>query len=195
MKKTTFLLFLGLILLLVNVPGCNKLENTTTSASQLVLDLITGNDIAGESGSTTIFSDVRTSSGGIFNDNAEATISAVLLDPYGEDSTFYQSIRIYRIFVEYSRPGGLDEQGKDIPYSFSQDVSATIEIGGSLVFPFVLVQHTAKMEPPLIDLVYATDVYKMEARVTFYGEDMAGNQVNPVSGTVSVWFANFADEE
>ena len=60
MKKTTFLLFLGLILLLVNVPGCNKLENTTTSASQLVLDLITGNDIAGESGSTTIFSDVRT---------------------------------------------------------------------------------------------------------------------------------------
>ena len=195
MKKTTFLLIVGLILLLVNVPGCNKLENTTTSASQLILDIITGNDITGSSGSTTIFSDVLTSSGSIYNDNADATMSAVLLDPYADDSTFYQSIRIYRIFVEYSRPGGLDEQGKDIPYSFSQDVSITIKIGETVVFPFVLVQHTAKMEPPLVDLVYATDVYKMEARVTFYGEDIGGNQVNPVTGTVSVWFANFADED
>lgn len=194
MKKTTFLLFVGLILLLVSVPGCNRLENTTTSASQLILDLITGNDIAGEEGSTTIFSDVLTSSGGIFNDNAEATVRAVLLDPLSEDASFYQTIRIKRIFVEYSRPGGLDEQGRDIPYSFSQDVSITVDINAAVVFSFVLVQHTAKMEPPLVDLKYGQDVYKMEAKITLYGEDMAGNQVNPVSGSVSVWFANFADE-
>jgi hypothetical protein len=192
-KKTIFVLFMSLILILVNFTACNNLENTTNSASQLILNIITGNDISGTAGSTTIFSDVLTTSGGIFNDSAEATLTATLLDPGAVGSTFYQAIVVERIYVEFSRIDGNNEQGKNIPYSFSQNVNVTIGIGEAITFPFILVQHTAKMEPPLIDLRYIAEVYKMEAKITFYGKDIAGKQVNPVTGLVSVWFANFAD--
>lgn len=194
MRKTTLLLIIGLIFAVLMFTGCNKLENQTTSASKLILDMITGNDIEGNAGSNTIFSDVITTSGGIFNDNADATMRAVLLDPGAVESTFYQTIIVDRIFVEFSRSDGKNEQGKDIPYSFFQDVNVSIDIDEQVIFPFVLVQHTAKMESPLKELRYSSEVYKFEAKVTFYGKDVAGRRVEEISGSVSVWFANFADE-
>jgi hypothetical protein len=194
MKKTTILFFIGLILMLVHFSACNKLENASTSASHLLVNLITGTDSQGNTGSTTIFSDVILN-GGVFNDNAEATVRAVLLDPGAETGTFYQTIIIDRIQVEYFRPDGLSEQGKNVPYAFSQDVYVAVEIGAEATFPFVLVQHTAKLEPPLIDLRYASDVWKMDAKITFYGRDVGGRRIAPVVGSVSVWFADFADAQ
>ncbi|MCK5056498.1 MAG: hypothetical protein KAT34_07580 [Candidatus Aminicenantes bacterium] len=196
MKKMRFLFFIGFILMLVNFSACNKLENATTSASKLMVDIITGTDLTGSAGSTTIFSDVVIK-GGIFNDSAEATVRAVLLDPYGGalPNTFYQTIIIDRIQIEYSRSDGLSEQGKDVPYAFSQDVNVSIDIDSVVSFSFVLVQHTAKLEPPLLNLRYALEVLKMEAKITFYGKDVGGRRIAPVTGSVSVWFADFADEE
>jgi hypothetical protein len=194
MKKIRFLFFIGFILMLVNFSACNKLENATTSASKLMVDLITGTDLTGSTGSTTIFSDVVIK-GGIFNDSAEATVRAVLLDPGAVVGTLYQTIIIDRIQIEYSRSDGLSEQGKDVPYAFSQDVNVSIDIGSVVSFFFVLVQHTAKLEPPLLDLRYALEVLKMEAKITFYGKDVGGRRIAPVTGSVSVWFADFADEE
>jgi len=194
MKKLTFIFFIGFVLMLVNFTACNKLDNDTTSASVLLVDLITGDDLQGNSGSTTIFSDV-VEGGGVFNDSATATVRAMLLDPGAEVGTFYQTIIIDRIHIEYSRSDGLDEQGKDVPYAFSQDVHVSVDIGALASFSFVLVQHTAKLETPLIDLRYALDVWKMEAKVTFYGRDVGSRRIAPVTGSVSVWFADFADEE
>lgn len=193
MKKTTFLLYVILTLIMIGVTACSKVENVTTSGSKLILDLITGNDVTGSPGSTTIFSDVVTTSGGIYNDNGTATMRAVLLDPTQVGGSFYQSIVIDRIYVEFSRADGLDEPGKDIPYSFSQDVSVTIDIGYTQIFSFVLVPHTAKVEPPLVDLRYSNEVLKFEAKVTFFGKDIGGHRVEPVRGSVSVWCGNFAD--
>jgi hypothetical protein len=185
-----------LTVILLNFPACNKLENLTTSGSALVVILISGEDLDGNSGVTTIFSDVLTTSGSIFNDTGTATITAVLLDPYAPTSTFYQDIIVDQINVEYTRSDIPDaQQGVDVPFDFHQNVYARVAIGETIELPFILVQHTAKWESPLVELrnSYQEKILKMEAKCTIYGKDVAGNRIAPVVGTVSVWFANFAD--
>ena len=95
--------------------------------------------------------------------------------------------------VEFSRYDGKSVQGRDIPYSFTQNVNVNIGIGSFVGVSFVLVQQTAKWESPLVDLVYSPEILKMEATITIYGQDVAGKRLAPVSGTVSVWFSDFAD--
>ncbi len=197
MRKKILLLVIVITIILIIQPGCNYLENKTTSGSRLVLQMITGTDSQGNVGSNTIFSDVITTSGSIYNDNGEAKMTAALLDPLIEptDATEYQTIIVDRIRIDYSRTDGLKEPGKDVPYSFTQDVYVAVRIGALISFPFVLVSHTAKMEPPLVDLRYSNEVYRMEATITFYGEDLGGHRVAPVTGSISVWFANFGDND
>jgi hypothetical protein len=56
------------------------------------------------------------------------------------------------------------------------------------------VRHAAKLEPPVstlrnaggVDFIYAI------AEVTFYGRDLAGNDVS-ATGTIGVAFSDFAD--
>jgi len=102
-------------------PGCNSLENSTTSASKLIVESITGKDLSGQEGSTTIFSDVITG-GSVFNDNAVAGLTVVSLDPFAPAATvtYYQSILVDQIDVRYTRADGLNTPGVDVPYGFSQ---------------------------------------------------------------------------
>jgi hypothetical protein len=72
-----------------------------------------------------------------------------------------------------------------------------VVIGETVDLPFVLVQHVAKLESPLVELINISQekILKMEAICTFYGKDVGGHRIAPVVGRVSVWFANFADED
>ena len=74
-------------------------------------------------------------------------------------------------------------------------VYARVVIGETVELPFILVQHVAKLESPLVELINANQekIIKAEAICTFYGKDVAGNRMAPVVGRVSVWFGNFAD--
>ncbi|NIM15952.1 MAG: hypothetical protein GTO45_28460 [Candidatus Aminicenantes bacterium] len=185
-----------LVFMLINFSGCNKLEELSRSGSKLIIDIITGTDSRGEPESTTIFSDVITN-GSVFDDVATATLSAVVLDPDIPVGTFYQDIMVDQVDIEYSRADGLNVQGRDVPYSFSQKVTARVQPGGLRVeLSFVLVQHTAKSESPLVELVNLGQehILKLEAKVTFHGKDVGGHRVEPAVGYVSVWCANFADE-
>ncbi len=193
MRKKIFLSIIALMLMIINFPGCSPVENATTSGSKLVLEYITGTDLDGNVGSTTIFSDVVTTSGSIVNDEGTAQVKAVLLDPEAVAGTHYQAITIDRVQIKYYRVDGLSEEGRDVPYGFSQDVNVIANIEESVEFGFVLVQHTAKMEPPLSDLRWSNEILKMEAEITFYGKDGAGRRVQEVTGRISVWFGNFAD--
>jgi hypothetical protein len=200
-KRTLMAIFLSVILL--NFPACNKIENLSESGSALIVLIITGTDLEENTGSTTIFSDVITSSGSIVNDTATATLSAMLLDPLQSTGTFYQDIIVDQIDVEYVRSDMIDQDtgnstaipGVDVPFGFSQKIYARVVIGETLELPFVLVQQTAKLESPLLELVSVSQekILKMEARCTFHGKDGGGHRIAPVVGTVSVWFANFAD--
>jgi hypothetical protein len=194
MKWILMAIFLTVILF--NFPACNKLENLSESGSALIVTLITGLDLEGTPGSTTIFSDVITTSGSILNDTATATLTTVVLDPSQTTGTFYQDIIVDQVDVEYTRSEIPNAQpGVDVPFGFSQNVYARVAVGETLEMPFILVQHVAKLESPLVDLVYGGEevVLKLEAKCTFHGKDVAGHRVAPVVGRVSVWCGNFAD--
>ena len=202
MKKIRSLLIVGasavvlFVFMLTGFSGCNKIEELSQSGSKLIIDLITGTDSRGEPETTTIFSDVFTN-GTVVDDVATVTLSAVVLDPDVPVGTFYQDIMVDQIDIEYSRADGLNEQGKDIPYSFSQKITARVQPGGlKIELNFVLIPHIAKMESPLVELVNLGQehVLKLEAKVTIHGKDIAGHRVEPAVGYVSVWCANFVDE-
>ncbi len=180
--------------------GCNAVENESTSGTRLIVELITGTDLAGNEDSTTVFSDVIKTSGTIVNDNASATLRAVLLEPFREPGTAsdYNRVIVDQIDISYSRTDGLNVEGRDVPYSFNQKVNAIFNIGESRDLSFVVVQHNAKAESPLVELVNYPNqehVLKMEALITFYSRDLGGHRLAPVTGSISIWFANFADED
>jgi hypothetical protein len=62
--------------------------------------------------------------------------------------------------------------------------------------PFVLVRVQAKLEAPLAALsgLGGATVISTLAEVTFYGRDQTGREV-AVTGTISVNFADWADED
>jgi len=183
--------------LMVMMSGCNKIENLSNSGSRLIVDLVTGRALDGTDKSTTVFSDVITMVDGkpsIENDNAAATLRAELLSPDRTSGSRYQDIIVDQIDISYTRsdrPNAVE--GKDVPYGFSQRVNFVVAIGNSVEYGFVLIQHTAKMESPLVELFYNGLVIKLEANMTFYGKDLAGKRVAPVTTSISVWCADFAD--
>jgi len=196
MRIKSILMAVFLTVILLDFPACNKLENLSESGSALIVTLITGTDLQGNPGSNTIFSDVITSTGSIINDTAAATLTTVLLDPTQTTGTFYQDIIVDQVDVEYTRsdiPGA--QPGVDVPFGFTQKVYVRVAVGDIIEMPFVLVQHVAKLESPLVELINLGQevVLKMEAKCTFYGKDVGGHRVATVVGHVSVWFANFAD--
>ncbi len=198
-RKNIILVIVATVLVLL--PACNRLENNTTSGSVLLVKSITGNDLDGTEGSTTIFVDVvKINDDGsmtIFNDNGVAELMAVLLDPDAKpsESTYYQNIMVDQVDIKYKRADGLDNEGKDVIYSFSQKVSYMVPIGKTVSLPFVLVQHVSKLESPLVELVDLGQekVLKLEAFITIHGKDVGGRRIAPVNGSVSVWISNFGD--
>lgn len=195
MKKYTMHIMLIAVLAL-GFAGCNIFENDSTSTSILIIESITGKNLEGQEGSSVIFVDVETN-GSVYNDNATAALTAKLIDPGATGSTYYQDIIVDQIDVSYTRSSGQNQPGKDVPFSFSQMVNAKVAINESIDLGFVIVQHVAKMESPLVDLVDLGEeqVLKLEAHVTFHGYDVGGHRIQPVTGTVSLWCANFGDEE
>ena len=187
----------GIIVIVLSLfISCNVFENETNSSARLLVLGITVRDLQGTTGSTTVFSDVETN-GSIINDTATAELTAVLLDPNAADPSYYQNVVVDLIRIRYSRSDGLAVEGEDVPYSFDQEVNQVIEIGVPLNLGFVLIQHTAKLESPLVELISLGQekILKLEVEITFYSKDLAGNRLEPVTGSISVWCSNFADTE
>lgn len=189
-----------IVLIIAGASGCSKIENLSNSGSQLVIVDVTAKDLTTTT-SHTCFSDVIkvdpvTLNTSVYNDNGVATLTAQLLDPdVTAISTYYQDVVVDQIDVSFSRADGLNVPGKDVPYSFSQKVSVRIPIQKSILIDFVLVSHNAKAESPLVELLYSGTILKLEAKITIYGKDVAGNRVQPVVGYISVWCGDFADQE
>ncbi len=71
---------LVLIIAVLALVSCVAKENDSTSGSFLVINSLTGNDLEGTAGSTTVFSDVSLASS-IVNDNGVASITAQTYNP------------------------------------------------------------------------------------------------------------------
>jgi hypothetical protein len=132
-----------------------------------------------------------------FNDNGLATFHLALKDlgsagaPNSPSSNNQVTLTRYR--VAYRRADGRNTPGVDVPYAFDGAVTLTVPIGGSTTSAaFELVRHVAKGEAPLVQLITNPTIITTIADVTFYGQDLVGNQIQ-VTGSIQVDFGNFAD--
>jgi len=193
MKTLSKIGMLGLLILLM--VSCNQLENESVSNSVLIMLSLTGQDLTGAS-SQIHYCDVEVG-GGILNDPGSATVRAELLNPDPEfaNSTYYQDILIYQIDISYWTPDGNVVEGVDVPYAFSQPINQVVKVGTTSPISFTLVRHTAKMEPPLRELadLSKTKLLRMFAKVTLRSRDIAGHELAPVSGDITIFFSNYGD--
>jgi hypothetical protein len=190
---------LVLIIAALALASCVAKENDSTSASFLVINSLTGNDLEGTAGSTTVFSDVSLS-GSIVNDSGMASITTLTYNPLEDsadhDITFYMNVIVDQIDVEFMRTDGQNVEGVDVPYRFTQPMNMLVPVDGTVTIPFVLITHVAKLEAPLLALREVPSrefILKLVAKVTVHGKDLGGHRVAPVSGLMTVWCANFAD--
>ena len=103
-------------------------------------------------------------------------------------------VQIDRYRVEYRRTDGRNTQGVDVPFAFDSAVTFTVLPTEDVVHDFQLVRHSAKAEAPLASLSLSGNVIATIATVTFYGHDMAGNEIS-VAGNIGVDFGDFADPQ
>ncbi|MCK4944049.1 MAG: hypothetical protein KAS65_10750 [Candidatus Aminicenantes bacterium] len=188
MKLNGLKIFALIVLVVVGFSRCNIFESGSTSNTILIINSITDKD-----GELPIFSNVNY----LINTLGEVTLTAEPINPFQDITTYYYSVIVDQIDVEYSRSDGLSQEGRDIPFSFSQKVNYRVDLEEITTFPFNIVQHVAKLEPPLVDLInYGEEEFlKLEAKVTFHGTDLGGHRVNPVIAVVSIWCGNFGEEE
>ena len=187
---------LVLIIAALFLASCVAKENDSTSGSFLVISSLTGNDLKGAAGSTTVFSDVITDNS-IINDNAVAKVDVQIYNPAkSADISYFNNVVVDQIDVEFKRTDGRNVEGVDVPYRFTQPMNFLIAVNAPKDIPFVLIRHVAKLEAPLLALREVPSqsfVLHLVAKVTLSGKDLGGHRVAPVSGYLSVWCANFAD--
>jgi len=141
-------------------------------------------------------SDVQTN-GGVMEDIGRVGFRLAWKDPGSNDNPLTPAptnyITLTRYHVDFVRSDGKKVQGTDVPYSFDGGMSVNaVPAGSTGTFPLVRVQ--SKLESPLKNLrnLGGAVVISTIARVTFYGHDQAGNEIN-VTGSIQIDFGNFGD--
>jgi hypothetical protein len=136
----------------------------------------------------------------IFNDLGQATLRIVMKDQgttgSGVQPTALNSVTLNRYRISYRRADGRNTPGVDVPFPIDGGLTATLAGTSTAVVSFEVVRHQAKLEAPLRALAsFGGRLFiSTIADVTFFGTDLAGNDVQ-VTGTISVSFADYADPE
>ena len=187
---------IGLIIVVLLMAAFNSCTGVGTSASWLQIVSLTGKDLD-DKDSAIAFSDVEIN-GSIINDNGVVNLNALTLDPLLSEVTPYMDVLVDQIDVAFRRTDGLNVEGVDVPYRFTQPMNMLVPINSDLKIPFVLIRHVAKLEAPLVALREWTNqekILQLVAVVTIHGIDQGGHRVAPVTGYLSIWCSNFADPE
>ena len=200
--------FLALVAVIGTATSCGDVVRTGRAPSYLVVDALEGVRGATTAGTpaSTLVSDVITNvispapctqdapCPTIFGDTGRATMHIALKDPgtatAPSSPTQVNAITITRYHVDYVRADGRNTPGLDVPYGF--DGAVTVTISGATTFGFQLVRVVAKEETPLRQLRNSNSFITVIARVTFYGQDQAGNEVT-ASGSIQIDFGNYGD--
>jgi hypothetical protein len=188
---------MGLALLAASIflPACNPLEDESRSNSILIVESVTGKDIAGTVAGF-LQSDVVKTDNTITADTAKATLSAKFMDPAPILGTSqYSDIMVTRYVVSYSRTDGRNRPGADVPFPFEGSLTTLVRIDSTTSVDFVIVREAAKLEAPLINLRDSAygDILNMTAKIDFYGHDLANKAVK-ATGYLTVYFANYTDK-
>lgn len=131
-----------------------------------------------------------------YSDNGTATFHLSLKDIGSVDNPASPSsnnqVTISRYRVNYRRADGRNTPGVDVPYGFEGGGTVTVPASGNATLAFELVRHVAKAEAPLVQLINNPTIITTIAEVTFYGQDLVGNEIQ-ATGNIQVDFGNFAD--
>jgi hypothetical protein len=132
----------------------------------------------------------------IYSDSGTATFRLSLKDLGSAAAPASPSpnndVTLRRYHVSYRRSDGRNVQGVDVPYGFDGAATITVPADTSASVGFELVRHAAKLESPLAQLVNNPTIITTIAEVTFYGQDLVGNEIQ-ATGSIQVDFGNFAD--
>lgn len=190
-----FTKLLSLALLGTVTASCGDVVRDSRAPVLLVIDRLEGASGPEGKPSTILLSDVITN-GGITNDPGTATLRLVLKDIgtplVATQPSTNNSVTITRYRVSYRRADGRNTQGVDVPWAFDGAATVTVGTNATSLIGFQLVRHVAKMESPLVQLASNPTVITTIADVTFYGQDLVGNEVS-ATGSIQVDFGNFAD--
>jgi hypothetical protein len=191
-KRTALL---GLVASAMVLSGCGDVSQGRSPAQVVVLGLEAAPGATPNALSPTLLSDVITD-GTTYNDVGSVTMEIHLKDPgtpaAPTSPSSLNAVTITRYHVSYVRSDGRNTEGVDVPYAFDSALTFTIPSDGTVTAGFELVRHSAKVEAPLVTLKANNVVISTIARVTFYGRDLAGNDVT-VSAQIGIDFGDFAD--
>lgn len=200
MRLTRTLLMVTTLVASVAASGCGRTD-LGRSPSQVVIDALeaaSGADPQTFGG--TLHSDVETfvdSQRTFFNDLGRAKFHIQLRDSGSQSPTTptgLNGVTFTRYHVSYQRTDGRNTQGVDVPYAFDSAMTVTVPASGDASAGFEIVRNIAKREAPLKALAVSGVILSTIAEVTFYGKDLAGNDVVAV-GSIGISFGDFADPD
>lgn len=128
---------------------------------------------------------------------AEVIMAARSKNPSNNTVNYLRAVQLERYEVRYIRSDGRNVEGVDVPYHFSNGVTAVMDIGepeNNINFVIDIVRPGAKLEPPLLNLRNGggSIVLNVTAEITFYGRILGSNDVVTAQGFVRVDFSNFS---
>jgi hypothetical protein len=175
----------GIALALVMVAcGADYVEQGKSTVL-LVLQSITSG-----SGGAPILADVRTGEQNDSITNCVASVGmALFLKNPNNPGNPTETVVLQRYDVSYVRSDGRAVEGVDVPYRFSEPMTASITPGETATVSIDIVRHQAFLEQPLSQIA-AGSIVEITANVTFYGETVSRQTVS-ASGAVSIRFADY----
>ena len=179
--------------------SCGEVSRTGRSPVMLVINNLEAAAGAGDDFAAFLLSDVTTG-GGVINDSGRASLTTALKNPGSVTAplgpTTLNSVTITQYRVRFIRADGRNTPGVDVPHGFDGALTVTIPPNGTAQAIFDLVRHQNKREPPLSNMwgAGAQRFISAIAEVSFYGHDLAGNEIS-VTGMIQVNFGDFADPE
>lgn len=179
--------------------SCGEVARTGRSPAFLIIDALEASSGSEDEFSGFLMSDVVTE-GSVINDNGRVFFRLALKNPGSAVAPLGPStlneITVTRYRVTFVRSDGRSTPGVDVPHAFDGAFTTTVGAQSGGEGTFILVRHQAKLEPPLRNLIGSGGAAFIStiAEVTFYGRDLAGNDVT-ASGAISVNFADFADPD
>jgi hypothetical protein len=174
--------------------GCGEVARTGASPAQPVIVRLEAapGEVPDQFGGT-LLSDVDGGDGSVINDIGRVTMTAILKDQgFAAASTpsRLNQITFTRYRVVYERADGRNQPGVDVPYAIDSAATFTVAVGSETSAAFDIVRHNAKREAPLATLAFAATKITTIAHVTFYGSDLAGNDV-AITGQIGITFGQF----
>jgi hypothetical protein len=192
MKKNTMTLrILAAAAVVLALAGCNTISKETESSSIIIIQSITGTDIAGE---TVAFlqSDVRDSDGLVRVSTATANIIVRLVNPGSVDGpTQFNDVVLTNYRVTYELPTGPGSPGVDVPLPFDGNFSTVLcQVDETTSVPFVVVLESAKLAAPLVGLIGTNTVIETKAKIEIFGHDLTDHEVT-ATGYLTIYFADY----